>query len=118
VLERVFNRDMQHARRGLSLWLSGTNFQIQVWRALMAVPFGCVVSYSQLATLMGRPKATRAVGTALARNPVAFLIPCHRVLRETGEFGTYHWGSERKAAMCGWEAALLNPSARASKTGP
>jgi AraC family transcriptional regulator of adaptative response/methylated-DNA-[protein]-cysteine methyltransferase len=118
LLQRVFSGDPQQAQRGLSLWLCGTNFQIQVWRALMAVPVGGLVSYSQLAALMGTPKATRAVGTAMARNPVAFLIPCHRVLRETGEFGNYHWGSERKAAICGWEAAMRNRSASASRTDP
>lgn len=91
---------------GLSLWVSGTNFQIQVWRALMRVPFAGLLSYRQLAQAIGKPGAARAVGSAVARNPVAYLIPCHRVLRESGEFGEYHWGSERKVALCGWEAAL------------
>ena len=90
---------------GLSLWVSGTNFQIQVWRALLRVPFAGLLSYSELARLMGRPGAARAVGTAMARNPIAFLIPCHRVLRESGRFGTYHWGGARKVAICAWESA-------------
>ncbi|MCB1772072.1 MAG: methylated-DNA--[protein]-cysteine S-methyltransferase [Gammaproteobacteria bacterium] len=109
VLGRVFGRDPGRARGGLSLWLSGTNFQIQVWRALLQVPSGGLLSYRQLATLVGRPRAARAVGTAMACNPVAFLIPCHRVLRESGDIGIYHWGSERKAAMCAWEAAAGGP---------
>lgn len=108
VLRRVFDRKPGRAQGGLSLWLSGTNFQIQVWRALLRVPVGGLLSYGQLAALIGRPRAARAVGTAMANNPVAVLIPCHRVLRESGEFGVYHWGSERKAAMCAWEAAASN----------
>lgn len=105
LLGRVFSRDPACVQRGLSLWLSGTNFQVQVWRALLRVPAGGLLSYRQLATMIGMPKAARAVGSAVARNPVAYLIPCHRILRDSGEFGSYHWGSERKAAICGWEAA-------------
>ncbi|MCB1792244.1 MAG: methylated-DNA--[protein]-cysteine S-methyltransferase [Gammaproteobacteria bacterium] len=96
---------------GLSLWVSGTNFQVQVWRALLRVPRGGLLSYRQLAHLVGQPRAARAVGTAMARNPIACLIPCHRVLRESGEFGTYHWGSERKMALCAWEAAARDAAA-------
>jgi AraC family transcriptional regulator of adaptative response/methylated-DNA-[protein]-cysteine methyltransferase len=105
LLRRIFARPAAKAARGLSLWVSGTNFQVQVWRALLQVPFAGLLSYRQLAVLAGRPGAARAVGSALARNPVAFLIPCHRVLRDSGDFGVYHWGSERKAAICAWEAA-------------
>jgi AraC family transcriptional regulator of adaptative response/methylated-DNA-[protein]-cysteine methyltransferase len=92
----------------LSLWVSGTNFQIQVWRALLKVPFAGLLSYRQLAGLLGRPSAARAVGSAVARNRIAFLIPCHRILRGSGEFGVYHWGTIRKAAICGWEAATVD----------
>lgn len=92
---------------GLSLWVSGSNFQIQVWRALLQVPFAGLLSYAQLAELAGRPRAARTVGSAVANNPVAFLIPCHRVLRASGEFGEYHWGTMRKTAICGWEAAAV-----------
>jgi AraC family transcriptional regulator of adaptative response/methylated-DNA-[protein]-cysteine methyltransferase len=92
----------------LSLWVSGTNFQIQVWRALLEVPFAGLLSYQQLAGLLGRPSAARAVGSAVARNRIAFLIPCHRILRGSGEFGVYHWGTVRKAAICGWEAAAVD----------
>jgi len=105
LLNRVFSRPLAAAGQGLSLWISGTNFQIQVWRALLRIPFAGLLSYGQLAVLLGRPRAARAVGGAVARNPVAFLIPCHRVLRESGEFGDYHWGGTRKAAICTWEAA-------------
>jgi AraC family transcriptional regulator of adaptative response/methylated-DNA-[protein]-cysteine methyltransferase len=89
----------------LSLWVSGSNFQIQVWRALLQIPFAGLLSYGQLAELAGRPRAARTVGSAVAHNPVAFLIPCHRVLRACGDFGEYHWGTMRKTAICGWEAA-------------
>lgn len=104
MLDRVFTRDPASAARGLSLWVPGSNFQIQVWRALLRVPSGGLLSYRQLATLAGRPGAARAVGSAVAANPIAFLIPCHRVLRTDGGLGGYHWGGDRKAAMVGWEA--------------
>ncbi len=109
LLGRIFARPVGAASRGLSLWVSGTNFQVQVWRALLMVPFAGLLSYRQLAQLAGRPDAVRAVGSAVARNPIAFLIPCHRVLRGSGDFGIYHWGGERKAAICGWEAAAGVP---------
>jgi len=105
LLRQVFGASGSGPDRGLSLWVSGSNFQIQVWRALLKVPFAGLLSYRQLAALAGRPGAARAVGSAMARNPVAYLIPCHRVLRESGDFGVYHWGGERKMAICGWEAA-------------
>ena len=81
-----------------------TNFQFQVWRALLSIPHGAVWSYSQLAAAMGKPNATRAVASAVAANPVAFLIPCHRVVRATGEVGQYRWQSWRKNALLAWEA--------------
>ena len=110
LLSRVFRRPADHAAQGLSLWIGGTNFQIQVWRALLRIPAGGLLSYSQLAGMVGRPGAARAVGSAVAHNPVAFLIPCHRVLRSSGEFGDYHWGSARKMAICAWEAAVADRS--------
>jgi AraC family transcriptional regulator of adaptative response/methylated-DNA-[protein]-cysteine methyltransferase len=105
MLQRVFARPSRSARQGLSLWVSGSNFQIQVWRALLRVPSAGLLSYRQLAVLVDRPAAARAVGSAMARNPVAYLIPCHRVLRGSGDFGVYHWGEDRKRAICAWEAA-------------
>lgn len=107
MLAAVFARDPGHAARGLALWLSGTNFQLQVWRAMLRLPPGGLVSYGQLAAMVGRPAAARSVGSAVARNPIAYLIPCHRVLRAGGEFGEYHWGGDRKVAMCGWEASTI-----------
>lgn len=87
------------------LYLRGTPFQIQIWRALLAIPESGVVSYGGLANALGRPSAARAVATAVARNPVSWLIPCHRVIRGTGEFWKYRWGVDRKRAMLSWEGA-------------
>ncbi len=89
----------------LVLFVKGTNFQIQVWRALLQVPLGGIITYQGLATAMGRPTAARAIGNALGRNPVGYLIPCHRVIRESGELGGFRWGLERKAVLLGWEAS-------------
>ncbi|HBB31321.1 MAG TPA: 6-O-methylguanine DNA methyltransferase [Cyanobacteria bacterium UBA8803] len=88
----------------LVVFVKGTNFQIQVWRALLKVPLGGVTTYQSLAAAIGRPTAARAVGNALGSNPVAYLIPCHRVIRESGDLGGYRWGLERKAVLLGWEA--------------
>ena len=82
----------------------GTAFQVQVWRALLQIPPGAVVSYGQLATALGKPTAARAVGTAIGRNALAYLVPCHRVIRETGVMGDYRWGRIRKRAILAWEA--------------
>jgi AraC family transcriptional regulator of adaptative response/methylated-DNA-[protein]-cysteine methyltransferase len=92
-------------QKPLMLWVKGTNFQIQVWRALLRVPFGSLITYQTLAALIGRPTAARAVGNAVGSNPIGYLIPCHRVLRESGEIGGYRWGVERKTAILGWEAS-------------
>ena len=89
----------------LHLLLRGTNFQIKVWEALLKIPPGDVVSYQTLARLTGNPRAQRAVGTALAHNRIALLIPCHRVIRESGDVGQYRWGSERKSALLAYETS-------------
>ncbi len=88
----------------LSLLVRGTPFQLKVWEALLRVAKGSRVSYRQLAELIGQPTASRAVGTAVGRNPIAVLIPCHRVIREDGLLGGYHWGLERKLALLGVES--------------
>lgn len=88
----------------IKLHLKGTPFQVKVWDALLGIPMGRLTTYSSLATSIENEKATRAVGTAVGDNPVAFLIPCHRVIRSTGDFGNYYWGPTRKSAMIGWEA--------------
>jgi AraC family transcriptional regulator of adaptative response/methylated-DNA-[protein]-cysteine methyltransferase len=91
--------------RPLSLVLKGTPLQLRTWEALLRIPPGQVLAYSDLAALAGAPRAVRAVGTAVAQNPLAGLIPCHRVIRSTGVFGEYHWGEERKLALLGAEYA-------------
>ncbi len=87
----------------IKVWVRGTAFQLQVWRALLALDAAERTSYGALAEAIGQPRAARAVGTAVGANPVAWLIPCHRVLRASGELGGYHWGVERKRAMLAWE---------------
>lgn len=89
----------------MALHLIGAPFQIKVWEALLAIPSGHVTTYSDLARVVGHPQAVRAVGTAVGRNPVSFLIPCHRALRKSGGLGGYHWGLPVKRAMLAWEAA-------------
>jgi len=89
----------------ISVHVRGTNFQLRVWNALLAVPEGAVRTYGQLAASMGEPHSSRAVGNALGGNPVAFLIPCHRVITSNGIVGNYRWGSARKRALLAWEAA-------------
>lgn len=91
--------------RPISLHVSGTNFQISVWRALLEIPPARVVSYAQVASAVGNPKAARAVGLAVGANPVALMIPCHRVIQQNGKLGGYHWGETRKQAIHAWEAA-------------
>lgn len=95
-------------KTSLNLIVKGTNFQVQVWRALLRIPSGHVSSYATIAHWIGKPKAVRAVGTAIGANPIAWLIPCHRVLRSDGNLGGYHWGETRKQACLAWEAAKKN----------
>ena len=93
----------------ISLHLRGTPFQIKVWRALLAIPPGCVTSYGDLARRIGAPRGSRATGTATASNPVAWIIPCHRVIRASGVLGEYRWGRGRKLAMLSLEAGRTAP---------
>lgn len=89
----------------LRIWVQGTNFQLKVWEALMRIPPGRILSYEDVAASLGRPGSARAVAGAVARNPVAYLIPCHRVIRANGMTHGYRWGTTRKQAILGWEAA-------------
>lgn len=100
----IFTQDWNRLKE-IKLHLKGTDFQIKVWNALLKIPAGSLATYADVAARINNPKACRAVGTAIGENPVAFLIPCHRVIRSSGEFGNYHWGEVRKTAMIGWEAA-------------
>jgi len=104
MVETLFSHHAD-VNRPLSLYVSGTNFQISVWKALLQIPPGAVVSYTQVAESLGKPRSARAVGTAIGANPVAFLIPCHRVIRQSGQLGGYHWGETRLHALHAWETA-------------
>lgn len=92
-------------RPALRAFVHGTPFQVRVWRALLQVPPGALTSYGRLAAAIGQPAASRAVGAAVGQNPLAYLIPCHRVIRETGVMGNYHWGQIRKRAIVAWESS-------------
>jgi AraC family transcriptional regulator, regulatory protein of adaptative response / methylated-DNA-[protein]-cysteine methyltransferase len=102
VVKQIFN---PHQKEKLNIWVHGTNFQLKVWEALLKIPQGSVATYQKIAENIQNPKAVRAVGTAIGSNPIAFLIPCHRVIKSTGMVGEYHWGSTRKQAILGWEMA-------------
>ena len=103
-VEQIFSDRGKHPGGHISLLLKGTNFQLKVWKALLRIPEGKVVTYGTLADVIGHPGANRAVGNAVGRNPIACLIPCHRVLRATGETGGYKWGQTRKKALLATEA--------------
>ncbi len=92
----------------IRLHLKGTDFQLKVWETLLKIPMGQLTTYGAIAGKIGRTGASRAVGTAIANNPVAFLIPCHRIIQSTGIFGGYRWGITRKTAMIGWEGVRSN----------
>lgn len=94
----------------IKLHLKGTDFQLKVWEALLKIPSGSLATYGNIAELIQKPKASRAVGTAIGNNPIAFLIPCHRVIQSTGIFGGYMWGTTRKTAIIGWEASKKDTS--------
>lgn len=105
VVQRIFAPAAQGQGQPLNLLVRGSNFQIQVWEALLRIPAGAAATYGELARWLGRPDAARAVGTCCGANPIAYLIPCHRVLRGSGALGGYRWGLERKRALLAWEAA-------------
>jgi AraC family transcriptional regulator, regulatory protein of adaptative response / methylated-DNA-[protein]-cysteine methyltransferase len=102
----IFSHDWSQPGE-IKLHLKGTQFQIKVWETLLKVPLGELTTYATLASEVENPQAMRAVGSAVGHNPVAFLIPCHRVIRSDGQIGEYHWGSTRKQAIIGWEATKL-----------
>ena len=110
-IKRIF-QPASSALEKLPLLVQGPNFQLKVWEALLSIPNGAVTTYQQIAQSIGNPAAVRAVGTAVGDNPIAYLIPCHRVIRKEGVLGEYRWGSLRKKALIGWEAARSMPSAR------
>lgn len=107
LVARIYDPAQWRRSSPLPILVKGTNFQIKVWEALLRIPVGTVVSYEDIALYIGFPRAVRAVGNAVGKNPVSFVIPCHRVVRKTAEFGNYGGGPARKKAMIGWEASLM-----------
>jgi len=103
----IFSQNWENPKE-IKLHLKGTSFQLKVWEALLKIPTGRLTTYGRIAKNIEKPSASRAVGTATGANPVAFLIPCHRVIQSSGIIGDYHWGSVRKTAIIGWEAATTN----------
>jgi len=104
IARRIFDPMLWRPEQPLRVVLIGTDFEVQVWETLLAIPLGQASTYSDVASRIGRPTASRAVGAAVGKNPVAFVVPCHRVLGKAGDLTGYHWGLTRKCAMIGWEA--------------
>ncbi len=103
--DAIFSPALANSKQPLHVLIKGSNFQIQVWQALLKIPSGQLAAYSHVAQTVGKPAAVRAVATAIASNQLAYLIPCHRVIRQTGHTNQYRWGATRKQAMLAWEAA-------------
>lgn len=102
----IFQKDWSQIEQ-IKLHLNGTDFQLKVWETLLKVPLGSLTTYGTIAKCIRKPKASRAVGTAIGDNPVGFLIPCHRVIQKSGNIGGYMWGDTRKSAIIGWEASKV-----------
>lgn len=104
IARRIFDPALWRPDRPLRVVLIGTDFEVRVWETLLSIPLGRASTYSDVAKKLGRPRAARAVGAAVGRNPLAFVVPCHRVIGKAGDITGYHWGLTRKRAMLGWEA--------------
>jgi AraC family transcriptional regulator of adaptative response/methylated-DNA-[protein]-cysteine methyltransferase len=102
--QRIFDPKLWQRDRPLRVVMIGTDFEVRVWETLLTIPMGRATTYSDIATKIRAPKAARAVGAAVGKNPIAFVVPCHRVIGKSGELTGYHWGLTRKRAMLGWEA--------------
>jgi AraC family transcriptional regulator of adaptative response/methylated-DNA-[protein]-cysteine methyltransferase len=107
IAQRIFDQKLWRPERPLRVVLIGTDFEVRVWETLMRIPMGRAATYSDVAGKIGAPKAARAVGAAVGKNPLAFVVPCHRVIGKSGELTGYHWGITRKRAMLGWEAGAV-----------
>jgi len=105
---RIFDNRLWRADQPLRVVLIGTDFEVRVWESLLKIPMGCATTYSDIATCVQNPKASRAVGAAVGRNPISFVVPCHRVIGKSGALTGYHWGITRKQAMLGWEAGQVS----------
>jgi AraC family transcriptional regulator of adaptative response/methylated-DNA-[protein]-cysteine methyltransferase len=105
--QRIFDSKLWRAERPLRVVLIGTDFEVRVWETLLTIPMGRAITYSDIAATIQAPKAARAVGAAVGKNPVSFVVPCHRALGKNGDLTGYHWGLTRKRAMLGWEAGKV-----------
>jgi AraC family transcriptional regulator, regulatory protein of adaptative response / methylated-DNA-[protein]-cysteine methyltransferase len=105
--KRIFESERWKPDQPLRIVFIGSDFEIRVWETLLRIPFGKASSYSDIASHIGKPKAARAVGAAVGKNPISFVVPCHRVLEKSGGLGGYHWGLTRKRAILGWEAGVM-----------
>ena len=105
--QRIFDTKLWRPDQPLRVVMIGTDFEVRVWETLLKIPMGRAVSYSDIACNINSPKASRAVGAAVGKNPVSFVVPCHRALGKSGTLTGYHWGITRKQAMLGWEAGQL-----------
>ena len=105
--QRVFDTQLWRADQPLRVVLIGTDFEVRVWETLLKIPMGRAVCYSDIASKINSPKASRAVGAAVGKNPISFVVPCHRALGKSGALTGYHWGITRKQAMLGWEAGQV-----------
>jgi AraC family transcriptional regulator of adaptative response/methylated-DNA-[protein]-cysteine methyltransferase len=105
--QRIFDTRLWRPDQPLRVVLIGTDFEVRVWETLLKIPMGCALSYSDIAGRISAPKASRAVGTAVGKNPISFVVPCHRALGKDGTLTGYHWGITRKQAMIGWEAGQV-----------
>jgi AraC family transcriptional regulator of adaptative response/methylated-DNA-[protein]-cysteine methyltransferase len=112
--DKIFNDRGETSNPRLRAFVRGTEFQLRVWRALLQVQAGSLTTYGRLAEAVGQTRAARAVGSAVGANPIAFIIPCHRVIRETGALGHYHWDPVRKRAIVGWELSFRDRSPAAA----
>ncbi|HEY2758640.1 MAG TPA: bifunctional helix-turn-helix domain-containing protein/methylated-DNA--[protein]-cysteine S-methyltransferase [Pseudolabrys sp.] len=108
---RIFDTTLWRPEQPLRVVLIGTDFEVRVWEKLLTIPIGKLTTYSDLAACAGSPKAARAVGAAVGKNPICFVVPCHRVIGKSGELTGYHWGLTRKRAMLGWEAGQVSEAA-------
>ncbi len=108
---RIFDPSTWSAEQPLRIVMIGTDFEVRVWETLLRIPVGAATTYSDVAATIGRPRAARAVGTAVGRNPISFVVPCHRVLGKAGSLCGYHWGLTRKRAILGWETGLAGAAA-------
>ncbi|MBI5372151.1 MAG: methylated-DNA--[protein]-cysteine S-methyltransferase [Sphingobacteriales bacterium] len=105
-IRKIFRQEKVHPEK-LQLLIQGTDFQVKVWEALVKIPFGAVATFQQVATMIGRPDTVRCVGSAVGKNSILYLIPCHRIIAKDGTLGNYHSGKVRKQAMIGWEQSIL-----------